>query len=206
MRIKLEPLLPAAGIGAVIWIIGSLAALAVGYRVMQTMFESPLFDPAYMETIDASTADPLALMFGESFRSTMLLSSAVNGLQCLTWALSGAVAGALYVIYYRRQDPMASGGEAGSGAAAGALAVITGYLVSTIISTIVMAPLVSDFLGQMALMGGPEAAQVFDQMGAFMVVMVAVSAICSIILYGVIGAITGALGALLGNAMVKPAA
>jgi hypothetical protein len=86
------------------------------------------------------------------------------------------------------------------------LAVIAGYLVSTILSTALIMPLVGDLMGQMVSAGGPEMAQLFDEMGGFMVLMVAVGAICSIVFYGVLGAITGALGAFIGNSLAKPAA
>lgn len=204
MRLKLEPLLSAVAIGALIWIISGIVTLIISYQGMQRMFDSPMFDPAYMETIDPNTVDPFSMMFGESYQNVLLLSSVANLLQCLSWIFAGGVAGALYVVFYRRQDPMAVGGEPGVGAAAGALAVIIGYLVSAIFSTIVIMPMWGDFMARMVSVGGAEVAQMFDQMGPFMVIMVAVGAICSLIFYGAIGAVTGAIGALLGNSLVKP--
>jgi hypothetical protein len=67
-------------------------------------------------------------------------------------------------------------------------------------------PLMGDFIGQIVRLGGPEMAQFFDEMGGLMVLMIAVGAICSILFYGVIGALTGALGAFIGNSIAKPAA
>lgn len=205
MKIRMEPLLMAVAIGAAIWMVGSLLGLFIGYRSFQNIINSPIFDPAYLEELNTS-ADPLAAIFGEDFQSMMVLSSVANMLQCLSWLFSGIVAGAVYVAVHRRYDPQAMGGEAGAGAVAGALAVIAGYLVSTILSLLVIFPLIGDFMGQIVRMGGPEVAQMFDQMGGMMVVMVAVGAICSIVFYGVIGAVTGALGAFIGNSLAKPAA
>ncbi|MCL4263683.1 MAG: hypothetical protein KJ069_10730 [Anaerolineae bacterium] len=205
MKIRMEPLVTAVAIGAVIWMVGSLAGLLIGYRSFQNMMDSPIFDEAALEEINNS-ADPLAAMFGEDFQSMMVLTSVANLLQCLSWLFSGISAGAAYVVVHRRYDPAAVGGEAGAGAVAGALAVIAGYLVSTIVSLVVIFPLVGDFMGQLVSVGGPEMAQAFDQMGSMMVVMIAGGAICSIVFYGVIGAVTGALGAFIGNSLAKPTA
>ena len=209
MKLKLEPLLIAAAVGAAILIVSGLMSLYTGYRSMENMLNSPIFDPQRMEeleTIDPSTDDPFEVMFGESFQSMMVLSGVANFVQCLGWLLAGSVAGALYVILYRRQDPMAQGNEAGVGAASGALAVIIGYLITAIISTLVISPIMNDFMAQSFAMSGPEAAEAFSQMGTFMVLFIAVGALCGIIIYGAIGGALGALGGVIGNAIVKPQA
>ncbi len=205
MKIRMEPLATAVAIGAVIWMVGSLAGLLIGYRSMQNIIDSPIFDPATLEELETTT-DPLAVMFGEDMQSMMVLASVANLLQCLSWLFSGISAGVVYVVVHRRYDPTAVGGEAGAGAVAGALAVIAGYLVSTILSLVVIFPLVGDFMGQLVSVGGAEVAQALDQMGGMMVGMIAVGAICSLVFYGVIGALTGALGGFIGNSVAKPAA
>jgi hypothetical protein len=205
----MEPLLTAVAIGAAIWMVGSLGGLVIGYYSLRGIMDSPIFDPEVMEQMeqfDPAAGDPLAVMLGENYQNMMVLSSVANLLQCLSWIFSGIVAGAAYVLFHRRRDPMAVGGEAGAGAIAGALAVIAGYLISTILSTILIMPLMGDFIGQIVRLGGPEMAQFFDEMGGLMVLMIAVGAICSILFYGVIGALTGALGAFIGNSIAKPAA
>lgn len=204
MKVRLEPLATAVAVGAFIWMVGSLAGLFLGYRSFQSMINSPIFDPAALEEIN-NAADPLAAMFGEDFQSMMMLSSVANLLQCLSWLFSGIIAGAVYVVVHRRYDPLAVGGEVGAGAIAGGLAMVAGYLLTTIISLVVIWPLVGDFMGQMVAVGGPEVAQMFDQMGGMMAGMVAVGAICSLLFYGVMGALTGALGAFIGNNLAKPA-
>lgn len=212
MKIRTEPLLLSAAIGALIWIVGGITTIIIGVQMMDAMLEAPIWDPAYvetMETIDPNTTDPFTIMFGESFRSLFAWSSIANLLQCLSWLAAGVVAGALYVVFYRRQEPMASGSEAGVGAAAGALAVIIGYLLISIISTWFFVPAWNEFMGQMMAFnagGTPGAVQTFEQMSSLMVVFIAVGAICGIIIYGAIGAAMGALGGLLGNALAKPAA
>ncbi|HRQ36452.1 MAG TPA: hypothetical protein PLD25_00870 [Chloroflexota bacterium] len=204
MKIRMEPLVTAVAIGAVIWIVGSLVGLIIGYRSFQNVITSPIFDPATLEEINTS-ADPMAALFGEDFQSMMVLSSVANLLQCLSWLFSGISAGAAYVVVHRRYEPHAMGGEAAAGAVAGALAVVAGYLVSTILSLVVIFPLVGDFMGQIVSVGGPEVAQMMDQMGSMMVVMVAVGAICSIVFYGAIGGVTGALGGFIGNSLTGAA-
>lgn len=206
MKLKTEPLLMSAGIGAAIWIVGGLIALVLGVQMMQTMIDAPVFDPAYLESIDPNTTDPFTALFGESFRSTMVLSSAANLIQCLSWLVSGIAAGALYVVFHRRREPMAAGNEAFTGAVAGTLAVVMGYLVSTLLSMVVIMPQVNTFMNRMMATAGPEAAQAFDQMGGLIFLFSVLGIVCSLVLYAAIGAATGAVGGLLGNSLAKPAA
>jgi hypothetical protein len=210
VKLKLEPLIIAAAIGAVIWIIGGMVTLIFGLQMFETMLDAPLWDPAYvetLETIDPNSTDPLTAVFGESFRNMFVLSSVANLLQCVTWLLSGAVAGALYIVLYRKSQPTAVGNEAGVGAAAGALAVVLGYLITSIISTIFMGPMINEMMSQVMTLNGAGSAPpaAFEQMASMMVVFVAVGAICGVIFYGAIGAVMGALGGFLGNSLAKPA-
>lgn len=178
MKIRTEPMLGGAAFSFVFLLIINVIYVFIVMSTMQQMVDavaSGLYDPT---TPPPSLTSPLMSLF--------------SCLACLSPLIAGIGAGVIYARQCAKTEPI-TGSLASGGAASGALGFFISGIASGILGGLMMIPLMNQLSALDPSMAGSMGSLVSAGiMGSLMV------GVCSGLIYAVIGALLGMIGATVG--------